>query len=199
MSTNDSITISPSALGESDPDASSLKCFLDAGFDLENYNVDYQGYAVKAFEWAARQPKPDCLNLLLRKSRIVDVTKSLSWAVRENLLIAVQAIVEGRHVDINGQSYYGLTPLHLACMYGQEEIARYLLENGAHVNACDTSGMTPVHLVSLAEAGGPITVLLLKHGARHIPLESVPAISKLIMTEFEHELASNLRELRRRS
>ena len=50
MSINNSIAVSPSALGEGDPDASTLKIFLYAGFDLENYNVDTQGYAVKAFE-----------------------------------------------------------------------------------------------------------------------------------------------------
>ena len=68
---------------------------------------------------------------------MIDLIESLSWAVRENVLIAVQAIVEAAHIDINSQSYNGLTLLHLACMHGHEEIARYVLKNGAHVNACD--------------------------------------------------------------
>ena len=197
ISTNDSVSISPSALEESDPDASSLKIFLDAGFDLENYNVDFQGYAVKAFEWAARQPKPDCLNLLLRMPRMIDVTESLSWAVREDVLIAVQAIFKATYIDINRQSYNGLTLLHLACMYGHEKIARYLIEMGACVNTCDTSGMTSLHLASLADYE-PITVLLEEHGALegHIPLASVPAISELMVSKPEGDLTRNSPELR---
>ena len=202
MSMTHGIPTSQIALGEDDPDASSLKSFLDAGFDLENYNVDFQGYAVKAFVWAARRSTPDCLYLLLRKSRMIDVTQSLYWAVRENVLIAVQAIVEATQIDINRQTHNGLTPLHLACMHGHEEIARYLLESGAHVNACDTSGMTPLHLASLAncEAGGPITVLLKEHGALegYISLASAPAISELMISGPERDLARNIPELRTR-
>ena len=200
ISINNSIAISPSALGERDPDALSLKSFLDAGFDLENYSVESQGYAVKAFEWAARQPKTDCLKLLLRNSRMIDVTESLSWAVRENVLIAVQAIVESTHTDINRPSYNGLTLLHLACMHGHEKIARYLVEKGAIVNACDTSGITSLHLASLADrkARGPIAELLEGHGALkgHIPLTSAPAITELMLSRSGRNSARNLFKLR---
>ena len=192
---NNSIPISPSALGENDPDASSLRSFFDAGFDLENYDVDLQGYAVKAFVWAARQPKPDCLNVLLRQSRMIDLTESLSWAVRENVLIAVQAIVEATHIDINRQSYNGLTLLQLACMHGHGKIARYLIENGARVDTCDTSGMTSLHFASLADrkASRPIVKLLEGHGAlrRHIPLTRVPAITQLMLSRPGRNLARN--------
>ncbi len=195
MSMTESIPMSPSALREDDRDAASLKDFLDAGFDLENYNVGSQGYAVEAFEWAARQLKTNCLDLLLRNPPMIDVTESFYWAMRENVLIAVQAIVEATHIDINRRSYTGLTPLHVACMHGHEEIVRYLIKNGAHVNALDTSGMTPLHLVSLAncEADVPITVLLEEHGALlgYIPLARAPAISELMMSGPEADLARN--------
>ena len=32
---------------------------------------------------------------------------------------------------------FSLTPLHLACWYGQESVVRLLLEHGANVNAVD--------------------------------------------------------------
>ena len=44
-----------------------------------------------------------------------------------------------------------LTPLHLACWYGQESVVKLLLENGADVNATDrvslqnTSSLTFAH------------------------------------------------------
>ena len=195
----DRIPMSPSALREDDRDAASLQNFLDAGFDLENYNVEFQGYAVEAFEWAARQPKTNCLDLLLKNPPMIDVTESLYWAVRENMLIAVRAIVEATHININRQSYNGLTPLHLACMHGHEEIARYLIENGARVNVRDTSGMTPLHLVSLAdcEACESITILLKEHGALegHIPSAEMPGISELMMSGPESDLARNQPEM----
>ena len=73
---------------------------------------------------------------------MIDVTESLYWAVRENLLSAVQAIVEATKIDINRQNHHGMTPLDLACIHGHEEIALYLVRKGAHVNPRDTSGMT---------------------------------------------------------
>ena len=185
---------------EGDPEVSSLKDFLDAGFDLENYNVDSQGYAVKAFEWAARQHKSDCLDLLLRKSRMIDVTESLSWAVRENVLIAVQIIVEVTHIDINTQSYNGLTLLHLACMHGHETIARYLLSKGARVNIDDTSGITSFYLALFADrnAGGSIAELLKRNDALegNMPLTSTPAITSLMLSRPERNSARNTSQLR---
>ena len=133
---------------------------------------------------------------------MVDVPESLSWAVRENVLIAVQAIFEATHIDINSQSYNGLTLLHLACMYGHERIARYLIGKGARVDTCDTSGMTSLHLVSLADrkAAGPIAELLEGHGALkgHIPLTSAPAITELMLSRPGHNSARNLPEMQMR-
>lgn len=204
MSINNSIAISPSALGEGDPDASTLKTFLDAGFDLENYSVDSQGYASKAFEWAARQPKPDCLNLLLKNPRMINVTESLSWAVRENVLIAVEAIVEATHIDINinEQSYNGLPLLHLACMHGHEKIAKYLLEKGARVSTGDTSGMTSLYLAIFGnhKVGGSIADLLERFRSSQGRSSSIfqPAITELMLSRPRRSSTANLPELQMR-
>ena len=171
------IPTSPSRLRNIDRDVASFEKFLDAGFDLANHNVAIRGYAVEAFEWAAAQPEMDCLELLLRDPSMVDVTQSLHWAVRENALSAVKAIVETTHIDIDQKSY-GMTPLHIACTYSREEIARYLIKNGARVNACDVSGATPLSLASLAdgESAESIKVLLKENGGLkgHIPVASEP-------------------------
>ena len=175
MSTFYSIPTSPSRLRDIDRDAASFKKFLAAGFDLVNHNVAIRGYAVEAFEWAATQPGLDCLELLLRDPPMVDVTQSLHWAVRENALSAVIAIVETTHIDINKKSY-GMTPLHVACTHSREDIARFLIENGARVNACDEFGMTPLSLASLAdgESVESIKVLLKENGGLegHYPVAS---------------------------
>ncbi|XP_068698924.1 GA-binding protein subunit beta-1-like [Montipora foliosa] len=45
-----------------------------------------------------------------------------------------------------GNAYlFSLTPLHLACGYGQESIVKLLLEHGADVNAIDRFQFTPLH------------------------------------------------------
>ena len=47
--------------------------------------------------------------------------------------------------DINELTYKG-TALHVACIYGRYEIARYLLENGANPSAKDKYGQTPIDI-----------------------------------------------------
>lgn len=59
----------------------------------------------------------------------------LHYAVRDgkNLELVRQLINQGAIVDARNKS--GLTPLHNAASFGQVEIAKVLLENGADVNA----------------------------------------------------------------
>ena len=202
ISTFYSIPTSPSRLRDIDRDAASFKKFLDAGFDLVNHNVAIRGYAVEAFEWAATQPEMDCLELLLKDPPMVDVTQSLHWAVRENALRAVQAIVEATHIHIDKKSY-GMTPLHIACTHSREEIARYLIENGARVNACDASGATPLSLASLAggESVESIKMLLKENGGLegHISVASAPALSELLVSGPDLDLTSTLPKLQKQS
>lgn len=188
----------PVRLRANDRDTASFKKFSDAGFDLVNHNVAIEGYAVEAFEWAATQPELDCLELLLKDPPMVDVTQSLHWTVRENALRAVQAIVKATHIDIDKQSY-GMTPLHVACTHGHEEIVRYLIKNGARVNARNASGMTPLSLASLTdcESVESIKVLLIENGAfeGHVPVASAPGISELMISGPDSDLAWDRPEL----
>lgn len=57
-----------------------------------------------------------------------------------------------------------VTPLHSAVAAGQLEIARWLVERGATVDARQQGGYTPLH--SAAHGGHlPLVELLLAHGA----------------------------------
>lgn len=70
-------------------------------------------------------------------------------------------------IDINAKNqdeysyYYGLTPLHIAINVSQD-IAKFLLENGADVNALNHLGETPLHR---ARNNDQFMPLLLEHGA----------------------------------
>lgn len=53
-----------------------------------------------------------------------------------------------------------MTPLHLACTWGQEKIATCLLEHGCLINSQDSEGNTPLHLAILNQHSSLIELLL---------------------------------------
>lgn len=64
-----------------------------------------------------------------------------------------------------------MTPLHLASLYGNFDVAEALLGHGANVNLEDTFCQTPLHLVAGGDSsdngpdGARVAKLLLEHGA----------------------------------
>jgi hypothetical protein len=67
---------------------------------------------------------------------------------------------------LNEYSRDGYTPLQLACFFGHEEVARYLVDNGADVHAVSKNPMAiqPLHAAAAGDHIG-IARLLLKAGA----------------------------------
>ncbi|XP_044179068.1 ankyrin-3-like, partial [Acropora millepora] len=70
-----------------------------------------------------------------------------------------------------------LTPLHLACWYGQESVVKLLLEHGADVNATDKFQFTPLHKAERRNHHS-IVKLLLDHKARPT-LQQPPSLRTL--------------------
>ncbi|XP_015765567.1 PREDICTED: uncharacterized protein LOC107344434 [Acropora digitifera] len=96
------------------------------------------------------------LHHLLNKVFLIRELASLRWpqlqAMRkyrhqEVLFTGPQSMDDMRKsksaVDVKDQ--FSLTPLHLACWYGQESVVKLLLEHGADVNATDEFQFTPLH------------------------------------------------------
>lgn len=110
---------------------------------------------------AYHQAKPIVEMLLLRGAR-----PNLWEAAAVGRLDRVRELVNANAAGINGTSHDGWTPLHLACFFGQKEIAAYLLTKGAAVDARSRNDLhnTPLHA---AAANGQRTcvALLLQHGA----------------------------------
>jgi ankyrin repeat protein len=79
---------------------------------------------------------------------------------------AVQFLLE-HGADINARRKDLLTPLHLAVLRGDLEMARVLIDHGANVNAENNQGQTPLHEVLEADNIDrfSVTQLLLEHGA----------------------------------
>ena len=110
---------------------------------------------------AYHQAKPIVELLLMRGAR-----PNLWEAAAVGRLDRVRELVNANASGINSTSHDGWTPLHLACHYGQKDIAVYLLSKGAAVDARSRNALhnTPLHA---AAAGGQRTcvALLLQHGA----------------------------------
>jgi len=67
--------------------------------------------------------------------------------------------------DINQRFERGLTPIHVASMFGHREVVARLQQAGADVNTLSDEGVTPLHLACL-KGRLNIVVLLLSFGAR---------------------------------
>lgn len=62
--------------------------------------------------------------------------------------------------DINLSDTNGVTALHYAAYYGQDELCKILLLNRADVNRCNKRGQTPLHLAALNNKTAVIRFLL---------------------------------------
>ena len=69
----------------------------------------------------------------------------------------------GTDLDANSPSRGG-TPLHLAAVFGQNEVARLLLKNKAQLESTDRNGSTPLMLAAFF-AHPEIAKVLLENGA----------------------------------
>ena len=84
--------------------------------------------------------------------KIVDINMSdiLFYSVLGNYITLIQRLVVLQREKINLRySYLGerITPLHAACRKGYCDMIEILLENGADVQATDSSGDAPIHIV----------------------------------------------------
>ena len=84
--------------------------------------------------------------------------------VRDNTKKAID-MLEKKLVDINELWKNNITPLHTACDVGNYELAKYLIEHGANVNAKDANGFAPIHNVCYWCSSLKVLKLLVENGA----------------------------------
>ena len=131
-----------------------------------------------ALMWAAARRHPQMVSLLLSKDANVNARSivrnwqrhitaegrakdtntggltPLMYAARENCLGCVNALLE-HHVDINLADPDGVSPLTIALMNGNWDIAKRLVSAGADVNQWDIYGMAPLHVAVEMENAVP--------------------------------------------
>lgn len=86
--------------------------------------------------------------------------------------IAMTCMDLGESPDIDMKDQEGSTPLHMAAMHGQKDVAYFLLEQGAQVESQNKAGMTPLHMASRSGSAEVAMLLLqqskLQKEAKHI-------------------------------
>lgn len=97
-----------------------------------------------------------------------DNGRHLIYAAREGRLSRVRELVldDGANVKFQKVDLHRNTPLHMACQGSKLKAAKFLIENGADVNAKCKKGWTPLHLIGYyGQNDLEIAALLLDHGA----------------------------------
>ncbi len=105
--------------------------------------------------------------LLILCSRVI--ADPIHDAAANGDVAGVQRLLTSDTKLVNARAANGATPLLWACIRGQLEVARLLVERGADVNLAQGDGWTPLHAAvcdgnDAAHIG--ITRLLLEHGAK---------------------------------
>lgn len=102
-----------------------------------------------------REGDQDVSDLLRGDAALLD-------AAKKGNLARVQRLVSTENINCRDAQGRNSTPLHLAAGYNNFEVAEYLLENGADVNAQDKGGLIPLHNAS-SYGHLDIAALLIKH------------------------------------
>lgn len=102
-----------------------------------------------------REGDQDVADMLRGNAALLD-------AAKKGCLARVQRLVSTENINCRDAQGRNSTPLHLAAGYNNFEVAEYLLENGADVNAQDKGGLIPLHNAS-SYGHLDIAALLIKH------------------------------------
>ncbi|GFR86628.1 poly [ADP-ribose] polymerase [Elysia marginata] len=87
---------------------------------------------------------------------------ALLEAAKKGNLARVQKLASEENINCRDTQGRNSTPLHLAAGYNNVEVAEFLLENGADVNAQDKGGLIPLHNAS-SYGHVDIAALLIKY------------------------------------
>lgn len=140
-------------------DHEQVKVLLAANPALVNTNdTDGLFLVVKA----AYNHDREMVQILLDAGAFLDVHEAAAAGSLEQ----AQAWLAHSPDDLNAFSRDGFTPLQLACYFNHEDVALYLLEQGADVSLVSQNGMTIQALHAAATHGNPVIVrALLERGA----------------------------------
>ncbi len=140
-----------------------VKEFLEAGWD-----PNWQGHQLSLHSAILRGHREVVNELLLHgtnvNARDHQGYSPLHHAVEEGNIAIVQLLLFFK-AEASPKDKRGSTPLHLAAFYSHEQIAKFLVDQGAEVEVSTIDDLrTPLHWAAWNESR-PLLELLLKHGA----------------------------------
>jgi len=142
-----------------------VQLLLDAGADPNLKDGEDQ----TSLERAMNHDRNGIVRLLLERGAVMEVedaSEAFRVAVRRDQLAVVESLLQS-HVQVNEPLDDGLTPLHVAVRDGKLDIAKYLIEQEADVDAVsqDDDGRSVLQ-ATVGIGGSPeIATLLLDSGA----------------------------------
>lgn len=144
--------------------------------DSLSYKIQEWGEAVRAKNTPAAnvpiQPRPAgnrandaALNKCIIDLSNLNARSESAKLFRMRLLTLLPLIRNGAHVDVTTLETKGNTALHYACGIGSMQTVRWLIVNGANVNAVTDKGATPLKCIG-DDPSGFIRNMLINSGAR---------------------------------
>jgi ankyrin repeat protein len=140
-------------------DNNGLRELLNRNSELAD-GVTEQG--ISYLQLASYYRNKEAVEIIRKKKRTI----SLHEAAAVGDLDAVIEHLTSETGEVNSYSADGFTPLGLACYFGNRDIVKYLLANGADPNKPSSNSfkVAPLHSAT-AISDYDLTVLLLAHGA----------------------------------
>ena len=74
--------------------------------------------------------------------------KAIDAAAEGGDVAAVQELYRRDHSVVGAKDWDNLTPLHLAVLHKHFDVAVFLIDHGADVNATSSKGITPLHFAA---------------------------------------------------
>ncbi|MGD9503731.1 MAG: ankyrin repeat domain-containing protein [Syntrophobacteraceae bacterium] len=174
-------------------DMSAAQTALDRGADINGSDVE----GMTALMQAARSGQSDMLIYLLESGADVNQQDTngatallfASWAGKPGI---VQTLLQhGAHISSGAggptpPQKKGLTPLMMACIGGNYDVAKLLIQQKCDVNARDEDGESAL-LYSIKDGRLNLVKLLLKNGARINSKDAYGRTPLMIATIYGHE------------
>ncbi|GBM77471.1 Ankyrin-3 [Araneus ventricosus] len=141
-----------------------VKCLLKHGAEIACKDI----FGNTALHYAVIQSHIDIVNILLGKETSTDVNKTFFGVSALHLASEVghESLVTTllEKIDVNFKSSSHFVPLHYAARGGHADVAQFLINKGAEINARNLHGNTPLHIA--AEKGhDAVVAILLQYGA----------------------------------
>jgi len=110
--------------------------------EKKGFNVVQQPEIVGKIEEKESKGKPKRASSKEESMKISQASQAVQAASEGDLEALEDLIKQG--VDINSYDYDRKTPLHLACINGQQKAVEWLIKNGAYLHPPDRNGVTPL-------------------------------------------------------